>query len=332
MTNRISVYGLITFVEMHTPKYSVIVPVYNRPHEVKELLQSLVQQSYKNFEVLLVEDGSTQTSREVYEQYASTLSITYFFKPNSGPGPSRNFGFERARGEYFVVFDSDCVIPETYFEAVEKFMQTETIDAWGGPDKGRADFTSLQQAMAYTMASVFTTGGIRGGSKKGFQPRSFNMGISRTVFARTKGFVFDRFAEDIELSVRMRKQGFKVVLIPDAFVFHKRRTSFREFFKQVSNFGKGRVLVGQAHPGEIKPTHWFPACFLVVLCSIPIVTLLFPKPGALLILGYLSYFLLIGFHSLFTVKSLPVAVLSVPSAFIQLTGYGIGFLKQMFVR
>jgi glycosyltransferase involved in cell wall biosynthesis len=249
---------LITFVEMQTPKYSVIVPVYNRPHEVQELLQSLTQQSYKNFEVLLVEDGSTQTSREVYEQYASLLFITYFFKPNSGPGPSRNFGFERARGQYFVVFDSDCVIPETYFEAVEKFMQTERIDAWGGPDRGRTDFTPLQQAMAYTMASVFTTGGIRGGSKKGFQPRSFNMGISRNVFEQTKGFVFDRFAEDIELSVRMRKQGFNVVLIPDAFVYHKRRTSFHEFFKQVSNFGKGRVLVGQAHPGEVKPTIGFP--------------------------------------------------------------------------
>lgn len=323
---------MITFVEMQTPKYSVIVPVYNRPHEVQELLQSLTQQSYKNFEVLLVEDGSTQTSREVYEHYASALSITYFFKPNSGPGPSRNFGFERARGEYFVVFDSDCVIPETYFEAVEKFMQTEPIDAWGGPDRGRADFTPLQQAMAYTMASVFTTGGIRGASKKGFQPRSFNMGISRNVFERTKGFVFDRFAEDIELSTRMRKQGFNVVLIPDAFVYHKRRTSFGEFFKQVSNFGKGRVLVGKAHPGEIKPTHWFPAFFLLALCSIPLVTLLFPKLGALLTIGYLSYFLLIGFDSFFTVKSLQVALLSVPSAFIQLTGYGIGFLKQMLAR
>ncbi|HRG10147.1 MAG TPA: glycosyltransferase [Cyclobacteriaceae bacterium] len=317
---------------MQTPKYSVIVPVYNRPHEVQELLQSLTQQSYKNFEVLLVEDGSTQTSREVYEQYATSLSITYFFKPNSGPGPSRNFCFERARGEYFVVFDSDCVIPETYFEAVEKFMQTESIDAWGGPDKGRTDFTPLQQAMAYTMASVFTTGGIRGGNKKGFQPRSFNMGISRNVFEQTKGFVFDRFAEDIELSIRMRKQGFNVVLIPDAFVYHKRRTSFHEFFKQVSNFGKGRVLVGQAHPGEIKPTHWFPALFLLALCAIPLVALLFPKLGVLLTIGYLGYFLLIGFHSFYTVKSLHVAVLSVPSAFIQLTGYGIGFLKQMFTR
>ncbi len=323
---------MITFVEMQTPKYSVIVPVYNRPHEVQELLQSLTQQSYKNFEVLLVEDGSTQTSREVYEQYATSLSITYFFKPNSGPGPSRNFGFERARGEYFVVFDSDCVIPETYFDAVEKFMQTESIDAWGGPDKGRTDFTPLQQAMAYTMASVFTTGGIRGGNKKGFQPRSFNMGISRNVFEQTKGFVFDRFAEDIELSIRMRKQGFNVVLIPDAFVYHKRRTSFHEFFKQVSNFGKGRVLVGQAHPGEIKPTHWFPALFLLALCAIPLVALLFPKLGVLLTIGYLGYFLLIGFHSFYTVKSLHVAVLSVPSAFIQLTGYGIGFLKQMFTR
>jgi glycosyltransferase involved in cell wall biosynthesis len=317
---------------MQSPKYSVIVPVYNRPQEVRELLESLIRQSYKNFEVLLVEDGSTQTSREVYEQYAQHLSITYFFKPNTGPGPSRNFGFERARGEYFVVFDSDCVIPETYFEAVENFMQSENMDAWGGPDRGREDFTPLQRAMGYTMASIFTTGGIRGGKKSGFQPRSFNMGISRKVYEQTKGFVFDRFAEDIELSVRMRKQGFNVVLIPDAFVYHKRRTSLQQFFKQVSNFGKGRVLVGNTHPGEIKLTHWFPAFFLLGLCIVPILVLFFPVLGLSLFFTYTIYFLIIASHAFITLKSLPVALLSVPSAFVQLTGYGTGFLKQMFGR
>ncbi|MBX2897005.1 MAG: glycosyltransferase [Cyclobacteriaceae bacterium] len=317
---------------MHVPRYSVIVPVYNRPHEVEELLASLTQQTFKNFEVLLVEDGSTQTSMEVYERYASVLNITYYFKPNSGPGPSRNFGFERARGEYFVVFDSDCVIPETYFESVEKFMLLQPVDAWGGPDRGRADFTPLQQAMAYTMASVFTTGGIRGGRKNGFQPRSFNMGISRQVFEQTKGFVFDRFAEDIELSIRMRKLKFKVVLIPDAFVYHKRRATLHDFFKQVSNFGKGRVLVGKVHPGEIKITHWFPAIFLAGLCAIPVLLMIVPQVGVSLLAGYVLYFLLIGFHSWATIKSSYIAVLSIPSAIVQLTGYGFGFLKQLVER
>ncbi|GIL23649.1 MAG: glycosyl transferase [Bacteroidota bacterium] len=317
---------------MHVPRYSIIIPVYNRPHEVEELLSSLTQQTYKDFEVLLIEDGSERTSREVYERYASVLSITYFFKPNSGPGPSRNFGFERARGEYLVVFDSDCVIPETYFESVEKFMHSQPVDAWGGPDRGRADFTPLQQAMAYTMASIFTTGGIRGGREKGFQPRSFNMGISRTVFTSTKGFVFDRFAEDIELSIRMRKQGFQVVLIPDAFVYHKRRATLKDFFRQVSNFGKGRVLVGRAHPGEIKLTHWFPAVFLLGMCVWPLLILSFPKVGLGLLLIYLVYFLLIGVHAFTTVKSIAVGMLSIPAAFVQLTGYGIGFLKEMFNR
>ncbi|HNT49600.1 MAG TPA: glycosyltransferase [Cyclobacteriaceae bacterium] len=317
---------------MQNPKYSVIIPVYNRPHEVWELLESLTRQTYKNFEILLVEDGSEKTSREVYEQYASKLSIAYYFKPNSGPGPSRNFGFERARGEYFVVFDSDCVIPETYFTAVENFMLTEKVDAWGGPDRGRDDFTPLQRAMGYTMASVLTTGGIRGGKKRGFQPRSFNMGISRAVYNQTNGFSFDRYAEDIELSVRMRKHGFNVALISDAFVYHKRRTTLHDFFKQVSNFGKGRVLVGRTHPGEIKLTHWFPVCFLLGMCAVPIMILFFPMPGMMLLTGYGSYFLIIAIHAFITLKSVSVALLSVPSAFVQLTGYGVGFLKQMFGR
>ena len=223
---------------MSQPTYSVIVPVYNRPQEVTELLESLTRQTFQSFEVVLVEDGSTITSEKVFEQFANRLSIQYFFKPNTGPGPSRNFGFEKARGQYFVVFDSDCILPPHYFEAVEAFLKNEKADAWGGPDRGMKDFTALQQAMAFTMSSTLTTGGIRGGKQKSFQPRSFNMGISRAVFDATKGFHFDRFAEDIELSIRIRKLRFKTVLIPEAFVYHKRRTSLSQFFNQNSSFSK----------------------------------------------------------------------------------------------
>ncbi|MBX2901059.1 MAG: glycosyltransferase [Cyclobacteriaceae bacterium] len=313
---------------MQPPKYSVIIPVYNRPHEVQELLESLTRQSYKNFEVLLVEDGSDKTSKHVFEMYAGKLNLTYFFKPNSGPGPSRNFGFEHAHGEFMVVFDSDCLIPPTYFEAVEKFFQTESLDAWGGPDRGHSEFSALQQAMAFTMASVLTTGGIRGKSKAGFQPRSFNMGISRKAYKLTGGFVFARFAEDIELSVRMRKLGLRVGLIPEAFVYHKRRTSLQQFRTQVANFGKGRVLVGQTHRGEVKLTHWFPAVFLMGLLLLPIVWFIFPVVGKLLALAYGLYFIAIATDAYYTTRSVAVTVLSIPAAFVQLTGYGYGFLKQ----
>jgi glycosyltransferase involved in cell wall biosynthesis len=200
------------------PKYSVIVPVYNRPEEVRELLQSLAKQTFKDFEIIIVEDGSTVRSDTIVDEFRNQLTIEYVIKQNSGPGPSRNIGFTRATGFYFVVFDSDCIIPPAYFEAVEKALALEKLDAWGGPDRAHENFTTLQQAMGYTMSSVLTTGGIRGGKKKGFQPRSFNMGISREVFEKTGGFKFDRLAEDIELSIRMKKMGFNVILIPDALV------------------------------------------------------------------------------------------------------------------
>ncbi|MEQ1585500.1 MAG: glycosyltransferase [Cyclobacteriaceae bacterium] len=315
---------------MNSPRYSVIVPVFNRPQEVQELLESLTRQTNRNFEVLLIEDGSSVTSEKVYEQYADKLMIHFFYKPNSGPGPSRNFGFERAKGEYFVVFDSDCVVPEHYMEAVDNFLQSESLDAWGGPDRGRKDFTSLQQAMGFTMSATLTTGGIRGGKQRGFQPRSFNMGISRKVFEQTGGFKFDRFAEDIELSVRMRKLGFRTGLITNAYVYHKRRTTFSQFFKQVSNFGKGRALVGKAHPGEIKVTHWFPAFFLMGLFVLPVFLLFFPTLGLIGVTGYLLYLLFISIDCFLTIHSIPVAILSIPAAFIQLTGYGFGFLKELF--
>jgi glycosyltransferase involved in cell wall biosynthesis len=313
-----------------SPKYSVVVPVYNRPQEINELLASLTRQTYKSFEVVLVEDGSTQTSEEIIKKYSSSLSIQYYVKSNSGPGPSRNFGFKRAKGEYFVVFDSDCILPDHYFEAVEKSLKEFSWDAWGGPDRGHDNFTTLQQAMGYTMSSFLTTGGIRGGKKSvgSFQPRSFNMGISRKVFEKTQGFKFDRFAEDIEFSIRMKSLGFKVGLIPDAYVFHKRRTSLRQFYNQVFNFGRGRILVGKAHPGEVKLTHWFPSFFFLGLLAIPFLAFLRFWLSAAASMIYAIYFLAIAVDAWRVTHSIAVSLLSIPSAFVQMVGYGTGFLKE----
>lgn len=323
-------HQITTFTNMSRPRYSIVVPVYNRPQEAEELLASLLKQTFKNFEVLLVEDGSTRLSKEVFERYAQQLNIRYFFKPNSGPGPSRNFGFAHALGDYFVVFDSDCVIPPDYLQVVDNFLRATPLDAWGGPDRGHENFTPLQQAMGFTMSSVLTTGGIRGSKKHlgSFQPRSFNMGISRAVFEKTGGFRFDRFAEDIELSIRMRTMGFRVGLIPDAYVFHKRRATLRQFFKQVSNFGKGRVQVGRAHPGEVKWTHWFPALFLMGLSGGLVTWPIFPKLAQVIFLGYGIFFSAIVVSALATTRSLAVALLAVPASFVQLTGYALGFLKE----
>ncbi len=313
-----------------SPKYSIIVPVFNRPEETDELLNSLVGQTFKNFEVIIIEDGSTIDSKTVVEKYSSNLSIYYFFKPNSGPGPSRNVGFQKARGEYFVVFDSDCILPSTYFESVEKFLSTANLDAWGGPDRGHENFTSLQRAMAHTMSSFLTTGGIRGAKKiiGNYQPRSFNMGMSRETFLKTDGFRFDRFAEDIELSIRMKKLGLKVGLIPEAYVFHKRRATLSQFFHQVSNFGKGRVQVGESHPGEIKLVHWFPSFFLMGIFFTPLLFFFNKWMGLASVLAYWLYFILIAIEGFLKTKSIRVSIRSIPSAFIQMAGYGSGFLTQ----
>jgi glycosyltransferase involved in cell wall biosynthesis len=315
---------------VNKPKYSVVIPVYNRPDEVRELLDSLVDQRRKDFEVIIVEDGSTMVCEPIVLEYSARLPVRYYFKPNSGPGPSRNFGFAHAEGEYFVVFDSDCTLPPGYFDAVETAMQETAMDAWGGPDKAHHDFTVQQRAMGYTMSSFLTTGGIRGAKQRvgWFQPRSFNMGISRKVFEVTGGFKFSRFAEDIELSIRMKKAGFRIGLIQDAFVYHKRRTSFVQFFSQVFNFGKGRVLVGTVHPEEVKIAHWFPSIFTFATIAMPILYFtsgMFFKIGGAI---FGSYLLLIFLHSLIVSRSPVVAGLSVPSALLQLWGYGTGFISE----
>jgi len=323
-------FSTFTIYMQGSPTYSVIVPVYNRSEEIRELLTSLTQQTQRDFEVIIVEDGSSKPCDQVVDYFRDQLMLEYVIKPNSGPGPSRNIGYARARGKYFVIFDSDCIIPSHYFDSVNQALEKENLDAWGGPDRAHHDFTILQKAMGYTMSSLLTTGGIRGGKKRAgwFQPRSFNMGISREVFDKTGGFKFDRLAEDIEFSIRMRKLGFKIGLIPEAFVYHKRRTSLQQFYHQVFNFGRGRVLVGKAHPGEIKITHWFPTVFIMGLLLTPVLGIISPTIALISTAAYTMYLTAIFVDSWRNNKDIKVALLSLPSALTQLAGYGVGFFKQ----
>lgn len=319
---------------MQSPAFSIVIPVYNRPQELRELLESLATQTQRDFEVIVVDDGSQARSDAVVDQFRDQIRIEYLYKPNSGPGPSRNAGFALAKGNYFVVFDSDCILPPSYFRAVTDSLAQNPLDAWGGPDKGHEKFTLVQRATAYTMSSVLTTGGIRGGKARlgWFQPRSFNMGLSRKVFEATGGFQFDRLAEDIELSIRIRQKGFRVGLIPEAYVYHKRRSGFGQFFNQVFNFGKGRALVGKRHPKEVKLTHWIPALFTLGIAIMPVIAIVNQTLFFTVAVLYGAYFLAVVIHSLAVTRHLGVAVLSIPAALLQLVGYGTGFLAARFSR
>lgn len=303
--------------------------MYNRPDELRELLESLTRQSYTNFEVLVVDDGSAQRCDDVVQHFTDRLNVQYIFKPNSGPGPSRNLGFQHARGEYFVMFDSDCIVPEHYLETVHKALSKNDFDVWGGPDRGHDSFTPLQRAMAFTMSAGITTGGIRGGgSDRNFQPRSFNMGFSRKVWEATGGFRFSRLAEDIELSVRMRKAGFRIALLNDAYVFHKRRATLGDFFRQVKNFGRGRVHVGLAHAGEVRFVHWLPTCFLMGMVLLPALLLISKPLFAAALLLLISFLALVAYKAYTITRSAEVAALTIPAALAQLGGYGYGFLTE----
>ena len=377
-------------------KYSIIVPVYNRPDEVDELLQSLCQQEVKDFEVIIVEDGSSIPCDDVCRKYKEQLDLKYFMKRNSGPGQSRNYGAERASGEWLIVLDSDVVLPPGYLKAVEEGIPTPSpsrgegsldtlpsddatsnanqaplpsggagggfFSAFGGPDASHPSFTPVQKAISYSMTSFFTTGGIRGGKKKGaldkFYPRSYNMGIRREVYQQLGGFSKMRFGEDIDFSYRIVEAGYKTALLPDAWVWHKRRTDFRKFFRQVFNSGIARINLEKRHPGTMKLVHMLPMVFTVgvlLLSLIALVALVFAligllsasKPGcnmglvvtyiglavaALALSPLLLYAIIICIDSTRKNHSLRVGLLSVPAAFVQLMGYGLGFLKAWWKR
>ncbi len=327
-------------------KYSVVIPVYNRPDEVDELLESLSNQTQKDFEVIIVEDGSVTPCKDVCDKYAGILALHYYAKENSGPGQSRNYGAERAKGDYIIILDSDVVLPAGYLQAIDDELSQSPAEAFGGPDAAHDSFTPVQKAISYSMTSFFTTGGIRGGKAKldKFYPRSFNMGIRRDVYLQLDGFSKMRFGEDIDFSYRIVEAGYKPRLFPSAWVWHKRRTDFRKFFRQVYNSGIARINLEKRHPGTMKLVHLLPTVFTVGVIAL----ILISAVGRALMhyvdhdqfywmcfapwIPILLYSIIICTDSAIKNRSLRVGLLSIPAAFVQLMGYGLGLIEAWWKR
>lgn len=308
------------------PFFSIIIPVYNRPDEVDELLESLSNQTYLDFEVLLIEDGSSEKCDVVAQKYNSDINIRYYYKDNSGRSKTRNFGMEKAKGKYFVFFDSDCVIPPFYFEKIKNTLNNNYTDSYGGPDKADKSFNDLQKAISFSMTSFLTTGGIRGSKgvkMEKFVPRTFNMGFSKEVYEAVGGFK-DMFGEDIDLSLRIRNKGYTCQLISDAYVYHKRRVDLRSFYRQVHVFGMARISLYLLHPSSLKVVHTLPTLFTIA----SVIMLVLSFFNIWLLLPLLIYFLLIFIASSLEFKKLSIGFISIATSAIQLYGYGWGFIKS----
>lgn len=309
-------------------RFSVIVPVYNRISEVEDLLESLASQICKDFEVVIVEDGSSQRCDGVVDRYAGEIDVSYYYKENEGRSIARNYGLERAKGDYFVFFDSDCVIPPEYFDTLSRALDNNPLDCFGGPDAAHESFSDIQKAINFSMTAFLTTGGIRGGKVQleKFVPRTFNMGFSRKVWERVGGFR-EMFSEDIDMSTRIRQAGFSIGLVREAYVYHKRRVNLRLFARQIYVFGMSRITLYLLYPDSLKLVHWLPAVF-VVGCAAMILLAAFWNWIA--ILPLVAYLAALFVSASVSTKSLKIAAMAVVSSIVQLGGYGIGFLKAYF--
>lgn len=308
--------------------FSFIIPVFNRPNEIKELLESLLKQTYtKDYEIVIVEDGSTISSSALISDYKDRLDISYFEKSNSGPGDSRNYGMRLAKGTYFIILDSDCILPPEYLVEAEKSLQKHFVHCYGGPDAAHASFSNVQKAINYAMTSFLTTGGIRGGKNAvdKFQPRSFNMGLSKEAFEQVGGYGNIHPGEDPDLTIRIWNEGYETKLIPEAFVYHKRRIDWSKFYIQVNKFGMVRPILNMWHPQTAKITYWFPTLFCIgLLLSVLALFLGITWP----IICYAIYFLILFLHALIKTKNLSVAFLAMFATAVQFVGYGYGFFKS----
>ena len=308
--------------------FSLIIPVYNRPEEVDELLESLSKSNYnEDFEVVIIEDGSSVKCEDIVRKYESKLTISYYYKDNSGPGDSRNYGMKKAKGDYFIIFDSDCIIPAEYLTEVDKALKQNYVDCFGGPDRALDSFSDIQKAINFAMTSFLTTGGIRGGSEKidKFQPRSFNMGLSRKAFEASNGFGNIHPGEDPDLSIRLWNLGFETKLFLNAYVYHKRRIDWDKFSVQVNKFGKARPILNSWYPKYNKLTFFFPSVFIIGF-AVAVVSLIFNFD--LLLKLYFIYFLVLFLVSTYQNKSIKIGYLSVVAVWKQFYGYGIGFIES----
>ncbi len=312
------------------PRFSIIVPVYNRIDEVDDLLKSLTEQTNKDFEIVLIEDGSSQPCESAVDKYKDNLSIQYYYKSNEGRSIARNYGLERAKGDYFIFFDSDCVIPPEYFEKLSKALDKNPLDCFGGPDAAHQSFSSTQKAINYSMTSFLTTGGIRGGKiqLEKFVPRTFNMGYSRKVYETVGGFR-EMFSEDIDMSTRIRQAGFSIGLIREAFVYHKRRVNMKLFARQVYVFGMSRITLKLLYPDSLKIVHLLPAAFVIGSVSSIILSILI---SWWFIVPLLAYILAIFITALISNRSLIIALKAIPASILQLGGYGCGFIKAFTTK
>lgn len=312
--------------------YSLIIPVYNRPDEIRIVLQDLSQQTYRHFEVIIVEDGSVNKSDQVVETFKDKLDIQYHYINNAGQGLARNYGFSKSRGEYIIILDSDIIIPDHYLQAVDGYLSQNLLDCFGGPDKAHPSFSPVQKAADFALTSYLTTGGTRGRSKTvaSYYPRSFNMGMKREVYEHTGGFKIPDCGEDLELSIRIAKSGYRIGLINDAYIYHKRKASLRSFYKQMVWFGKSRINVYRFFPDSFKAIHLLPALFIAYLLFAIGLLLAFPPLGQLMLFGLLVYFISVFVESVFRYRSLVVGFLSIITSASVFVGYGWGLIRYHF--
>ena len=321
---------------------SIIVPAYNRSEEIDEFLLSFVKQSSKNFEVIVVDDGSTDNLKEIVAKYQSSLKLQYFYQQNKGPGATRNLGMEKAKGDIFVFIDSDCTVPKEYIENLERHLNTENFDAFGGPDTYREDFSPFLKAINYSMTSFIGTGGARGAAGKSvakYYPRSFNMGIKRKVYEKIGGMNELRHGQDMDFSNRIYKAGFKIKFLPDVYVYHKRRTSLKKFFKQIFNWGVTRINLGKIDKNMLKPVHCLPTFVILIFLLTLIFSFWFPLIRYLFLFEIVLIIFVVGFafiQSALKYKSGIVGLLSIVTLLTQVVAYGLGllygFIKSIFTK
>jgi glycosyltransferase involved in cell wall biosynthesis len=314
--------------------FSVIIPIYNRPQELEELLLSLTRQTYHEFEVVVIEDGSDFPAEKIVYSYQNQFPIRYIFQTNQGQGFARNTGMHQAKGDFFIILDSDVILPAGYLAIVADAIESRNLDSFGGPDAASSDFSILQKAMDFAMTSFWTTGGIRGKLKdtSKYQARGFNMGVSKAVFQSTQGFIDPNRGEDIEWSIRIKKEGYKLELVEEAFVYHKRKNNLFSFAKQAFSFGRNRVNVSRFHPEAIKMVHLLPTGFALFLVFMLPMAFISSSIFNLQLLAIVAWLVLIFFTAVSQYRSVSVALLSLLTSMIQLICYGTGLLLEWILK
>ena len=252
------------------PKISIIVPVYNSAKTIRQCLNSLCDLDYPSYEIIVVDDGSTDNTARICRSYSQ---VTLILTPNGGPSRARNIGVQKATGHYVAFTDGDCTVHKRWLLELQKGFSEELVAGVGGNQISPPDETPFGINVQDTFALLgFATSYMKNPARttQTSHNPSCNSAYRKTIFEMIEGFDESLWpGEDVDLDRKLIKRNFTLVRTPAAIVKHYRPQSFKALGSMMQRYGGSAFHLFSRH-GFFRPLQYLP--FITITCLTCLIT------------------------------------------------------------